>query len=70
MRHNCEVTCKPLYYRPVLLCSFEPIHTFVRKEKTAVIVLKLLGTAGNISRPGDQALEIYSPLLNGIKEID
>jgi len=37
MSHNSEVTCEPLYYRPFLLGSFEPIHTFVRKEKTAII---------------------------------
>jgi len=70
MTHNSEVTCEPLYYRPFLLGSFEPIHTFLRKDKTAVIMLQLLGTTGNISRPGDQALEICSPLLNAMKEID
>jgi len=33
-------------------------------------MVQLLGATGNISRPGDQALEICSHLLSGIKEID
>jgi hypothetical protein len=70
MTHNSEVTCEPLYYSPFLLDSFETIHISVLKEKTAVILLQLLGSTGNISLSGDQALEICSTLLNGIKEID
>ena len=47
-----------------LLCVCEVIHTFVCKEETAIVVLKVFGaTIQNLVVLGAQALGICAPLL-------